>query len=138
MSKSRLPLYLGLTAAGAGGYYLYKSGGDVDAATARAKADAEKARAKLPGTSEAEHKGKEIGHKTTAYVDEIVDSAHAKAKEANNRFGEGAKESLEKIEKIRQDTAKQLGTTVDKLDRTVEEKASEAKKSVSGWFGGSK
>lgn len=37
MSKSRLPLYLGLTAAGAGGYYLYKSGGDVDAATARAK-----------------------------------------------------------------------------------------------------
>lgn len=37
MSRSRLPLYLGLTAAGAGGYYLYKSGGDVDAATARAK-----------------------------------------------------------------------------------------------------
>lgn len=37
MSKSRLPLYLGLTAAGAGGYYLYKSGGDVDAAKARAK-----------------------------------------------------------------------------------------------------
>jgi hypothetical protein len=37
MSKSRVPLYLGLTVAGAGGYYLYKSGGDVDAATARAK-----------------------------------------------------------------------------------------------------
>lgn len=37
MSKSRLPLYLGLTAAGAGGYYLYKSGGDIDAAKARAK-----------------------------------------------------------------------------------------------------
>ena len=37
MSRSRLPLYLGLTAAGAGGYYLYKSGGDVDAAAARAK-----------------------------------------------------------------------------------------------------
>lgn len=37
MSKSRIPLYLGLTVAGAGGYYLYKSGGDVKAATARAK-----------------------------------------------------------------------------------------------------
>lgn len=35
-------------------------------------ADAEKARAKLPGTSEVEHKGKEIGNKATAYVDEIV------------------------------------------------------------------
>lgn len=31
-----------------------------------------------------------------------------------------------------------MGTTVDKLDRTVEEKASEAKKTITGWFGGSK
>lgn len=134
MSRSRLPLYLGLTAAGAGGYYLYKSGGDVDAAAARAKADAEKARAKLPHSSEAEHKGKELGHKATAYIDETVDSAQAKAKDANYRLEQGAKEGAEKFEQLRQDTAKQL----DKLDRTVEAKASEAKKSVSGWFGGSK
>lgn len=32
MSKSRMPLFLGLTAAGAGGYYLYRSGGDVKGA----------------------------------------------------------------------------------------------------------
>ena len=32
MSKSRTPLYLGLAAAGAGGYYLYRSGGDVQGA----------------------------------------------------------------------------------------------------------
>lgn len=32
MSKSRMPLYLGLTAAGAGGYYLYRAGGDVQGA----------------------------------------------------------------------------------------------------------
>lgn len=32
MSKSRMPLYLGLTAAGAGGYYLYRAGGDVKGA----------------------------------------------------------------------------------------------------------
>jgi hypothetical protein len=37
MSKSRVPLYLGLTAAGAGGYYLYKSGGDPKKAKDRAK-----------------------------------------------------------------------------------------------------
>lgn len=67
-----------------------------------------------------------------------VDSAHAKAKDANSRFGESAKESLEKIEQIRHDTAKQMNTTVDKLDRKVEEKAAEAKKSITGWFGGSK
>ena len=35
-------------------------------------ADAEKARAKLPHSSEAEHKGKELGHKATAYIDETV------------------------------------------------------------------
>lgn len=32
MSKSRMPLYLGLAAAGAGGYYLYRAGGDVQGA----------------------------------------------------------------------------------------------------------
>lgn len=37
MSKSRLPLYLGLGVAGVGGYYLYQSGGDVDRAKLNAK-----------------------------------------------------------------------------------------------------
>lgn len=32
MSKSRMPLYLALAGAGAGGYYLYRAGGDVDGA----------------------------------------------------------------------------------------------------------
>jgi 4-diphosphocytidyl-2C-methyl-D-erythritol kinase len=63
-----------------------------------------------------------------------ADSARSKAKEAEK----GAKESWEKLDQIRHDTANKLGTTVDKIDRTVEEKASEAKKSVSSWFGGSK
>jgi hypothetical protein len=31
-----------------------------------------------------------------------------------------------------------MGTTIDKLDRKVEEKASEAKKGISSWFGGGK
>lgn len=33
MSKSRLPMYLGLGAAGAGGWYLYRAGGDPKKAT---------------------------------------------------------------------------------------------------------
>lgn len=33
MSKSNAPMYLGLAAAGAGGYYLYKAGGDPKAAS---------------------------------------------------------------------------------------------------------
>ena len=33
MSKSRLPLYLGLGVAAAGGYYLYAAGGDPKKAT---------------------------------------------------------------------------------------------------------
>lgn len=37
MSKSRLPVYLGLGLAGAGGYYLYNSGGDANAAAEKAK-----------------------------------------------------------------------------------------------------
>lgn len=49
-----------------------------------------------------------------------------------------AHEGIDKIDQIRQDTAKQLGTTVDKLDKTVENKASEAKSTLSSWFGGSK
>lgn len=32
MSKSRTPLYLGLALAGAGGYYMYRAGGDVQGA----------------------------------------------------------------------------------------------------------
>lgn len=32
MSKNRTGLYLGLAAAGAGGYYLYRAGGDVQGA----------------------------------------------------------------------------------------------------------
>jgi hypothetical protein len=37
MSKSRMPVYLGLAAAGAGGYYLYSAGGDPKKAKNNAK-----------------------------------------------------------------------------------------------------
>lgn len=40
-TKSRVPLYLGLAAAGAGGYYLYGAGGDPKQAKDQAKGELE-------------------------------------------------------------------------------------------------
>lgn len=51
---------------------------------------------------------------------------------------EYTRDSINKIDQVRQDTAKKLGVTVDKLDRKVEDKAAEAKSTISSWFGGSK
>jgi hypothetical protein len=45
---------------------------------------------------------------------------------------------MDKIDQIRHDTAKNMGTSIDKLDRKVEAKAADAKKSISSWFGSSK
>jgi hypothetical protein len=72
------------------------------------------------------------------YLSSQVQAARERARTNGNNVKDFAKEGIDKIDQIRHDTAKNLGTTVDKLDRKVEEKASEAKKSVSGWFGGGK
>jgi hypothetical protein len=99
MSKNRTGLYLGLAVAGAGGYYLYRAGGDVRGAKKEMKCmssnsvvcsmiyvlcrmnvltnmlrsvDAEKAREKLPTGRDAEQKGAEVGKEAGAQVDEAV------------------------------------------------------------------
>jgi len=135
MSKSRVPLYLGLTAAGAGGYYLYKSGGDPKKAKDRAKADAEKARSKLPRGEKAEQAGERVGAEAGAHIDEAVQTASTKARSTQDDLGKYAKDGINRIDQVRHETARSMGTTIDKLDRKVEEKASEAKKGLSGWFG---
>ncbi|OJJ51433.1 hypothetical protein ASPZODRAFT_127507, partial [Penicilliopsis zonata CBS 506.65] len=66
---NRVPLYLGLTLAGAGGYYLYRAGGDPQGARQEAKHDVQKARDKLPTTSEAEKKGQEVGREVGRNVE---------------------------------------------------------------------
>jgi len=43
--------------------------------------------------------------------------------------------SLDRIDEIRHDTAQKMGTSVDKLDRKIEDKAAEAKNTIKGWFG---
>lgn len=66
-------------------------------------------------------------------------SAQDKARNGSpGTIEEYTKDSINKIDQVRQDTAKKLGVTVDKLDRKVEDKAAEAKSTVSSWFGGSK
>jgi len=126
VTKSRVPLYLGLAAAGAGGYYLYMAGGDPKQAKDQAKVDVEKAKGRLPSGEQAEQAG------------EKVQVAREKTKIDDDNIKQYAKEGIEKIDQIRHDTAQSMGTTIDKLDRKVEEKASEAKKGISSWFGGGK
>ncbi|KAJ5103701.1 hypothetical protein N7532_004230 [Penicillium argentinense] len=133
MSKNRTGLYLGLAAAGAGGYYLYRAGGDVRGAKKEMKFDAEKAREKLPMGKDAEQKGAEVGKEAGAQVDEAINNARSKFK-LDERIPEAAQDGKEKLDGFRQDARDKINSTVDQVDRTVEQKAGEAKGTVSGWF----
>lgn len=92
MSKSRLPMYLGLAAAGAGGFYLYRAGGDPQKAKDKMQSefspnvsssrrselmlmmseDVEEARRKLPKGDEARAAGEKVGEEASDYIDQIV------------------------------------------------------------------
>ena len=45
-------------------------------------------------------------------------------------------EASSTAEQYRRDAAKELNKGVDKFDKTVEKKTSEAKSGISSWFGG--
>ncbi|KAJ5773563.1 hypothetical protein N7457_008459 [Penicillium paradoxum] len=137
----RMPVYLGLAAAGAGGYYLYKAGGDPQAAKHQIKIDAEKAREKIPGTESAEKFGKDLGKEAGANVDDAIARARAESK----RIPELAQEGKDKFEELRDDAksrfnagVEKVNNGVDQVDRDIEQKAAEAKGAVSGWFAGKK
>lgn len=67
-----------------------------------------------------------------------VMNARAEARKFDDRVPEIARDTLNKVDEIRHDAAKKLNTSVDKLDKTIEDKAAEAKSGISGWFGGKK
>ncbi|KAJ6187895.1 hypothetical protein N7519_002803 [Penicillium mononematosum] len=141
MSKNRVPLYLGLAAAGAGGYYLYSAGGSPSEAKHQMRIDAEKAREKLPGTNNAEKVGTNVGKEAGANVDDAIARARAEGK----RIPEFANESKEKLDELRGEAKnkfnanrEKINSSVDQIDREVEQKAADAKGAVSGWFGGKK
>ncbi|KAJ5209124.1 hypothetical protein N7449_003503 [Penicillium cf. viridicatum] len=141
MSKNRVPLYLGLAAAGAGGYYLYSAGGDPSAAKHQMRIDAEKAREKLPGTKNAEKFGTDVGKEAGAKIDDTIARARAEGK----RIPELGQEGKEKLDDLREEAKNKfnanrdkINSSVDQIDREVEQKAAEAKGAVSGWLGGKK
>ncbi|KAI9671897.1 MAG: hypothetical protein M1817_003442 [Caeruleum heppii] len=127
-SKSRLPLILGLTVAGAGGYYLYSAGGNPKVAEKKFEHDAARAssavRSGLPGKEkEMKTKGEEYAHRAGANLDHTVDEARSKLNTAEA-----------KLDQYRKETGKDLEKKIDKFDHKVEEGAAKAKSSVSGWF----
>ncbi|KAJ5835164.1 hypothetical protein N7447_001190 [Penicillium robsamsonii] len=134
MSKSRVPMFLGLAAAGAGGYYLYSAGGSPSAAKHQMKIDAEKAREKLPGKDNAEKYGKDFGKEAGANVDDAIAKARAEVQEGKDKLEELRGEAKSKFNASRE----KVNSSVDQIDRDVEQKAAEAKGAVSGWLGGKK
>ncbi|KAK3179834.1 hypothetical protein K4F52_008751 [Lecanicillium sp. MT-2017a] len=127
MSKSRMPLILGLGAAGGVGYYLYNAGGNAKAAENKFESDVHKASANikshLPGSGKTEKEMKGYGAEAGAKVDKAWNEADAKAK--------AARESAESYAK---DAKAEAFKAVDKFDKTVEEGAAKAKSGLSGWF----
>ena len=49
-----------------------------------------------------------------------------------------AKSGLDKAENKAEEYRQKTGKAIDKFDKTVEDKAAQAKSGVSSWFGGSK
>ncbi|KAE8380015.1 hypothetical protein BDV26DRAFT_258114 [Aspergillus bertholletiae] len=132
--SNRTGLYAALAAAGFGGYYLYRAGGDPKAVKQEIKHDADVVRHK----DNAEKTGQKVGSEAGAHIDEAVANARTQAQETSNRASELAHESLDKLNEARQDATATLKANVDKFDKTVEQKTSEAKGSLSSWWSGSK
>ncbi|KAL6863948.1 hypothetical protein J3F83DRAFT_766983 [Trichoderma novae-zelandiae] len=130
-TKSRMPLILGLGAAGGIGYYLYGAGGNAKAAEKKFESDADRASARirshLPGSSpnlEKDFKG--YGQEAGAKIDKAVADADRETSKLKKEAEAYAKEAKSEALKA-----------VDKFDRKVEDGAAKAKGGISSWFGGS-
>jgi len=129
-SKSQLPLYLGLAAAGGVGYYLYTAGGNPKVAEKQFESDLSKASAKIkseiPGSGkEIKKDGEKWASEAGAKVDALSDKARADLAKAEGKFDQYRKDASNKtLEKI------------DAADRKIEEGAAKAKSGISSWFGG--
>ncbi|KAI9872935.1 MAG: hypothetical protein M1823_008042, partial [Watsoniomyces obsoletus] len=129
MSRRGLTV-VGLADAGGVGYYLYNAGGDPKVAKKNVEADAAKAERKLkneaPGReAEAKKKGEELATRAGNHFDRAVADGNRALKDAETKAAEYADK-----------TGKELKQSIDKFDKTVERKTSEAKGGISSWFGG--
>ncbi|KAI1501488.1 hypothetical protein F5X99DRAFT_382680 [Biscogniauxia marginata] len=122
MSKSRLPLALGLTAVGGVGYYLYRAGGDTKVAKNQAEADAHKFGSKVKGREQdAEKEAERLGKQAGAKFDNAVGKTQAE---------------LQKAEAYTKETKDAALKKVDEFDKKVENEAAKAKGGITSWFGG--
>ncbi|EQL04073.1 hypothetical protein G6O67_002854 [Ophiocordyceps sinensis] len=136
MSRSRMPLILGLGAAGGIGYYLYSAGGNAKAAENKFESDVHRASAsiksQLPGSSPNVEKDlKNLGAEAGQKAGQKLDNAWAEADKQASRL----KSNTEAYAK---DAKAEAMKAVDKFDQKVEDGAAKAKGGISSWFGGSK
>ncbi|KAF7543792.1 hypothetical protein G7Z17_g10453 [Cylindrodendrum hubeiense] len=133
MSKSRLPLILGVGAVSGVGYYVYQAGGDPKAAEKQFESDAHRAAANvkshLPGTTQTnvEKDLKGYGQQAGAKIDNAIAEADRQASIAKSN-----------AEAFAKDTKADALKAVNKFDQKVEEEAAKAKSGISSWWGGSK
>ncbi|KAI2605824.1 uncharacterized protein GGS25DRAFT_357752 [Hypoxylon fragiforme] len=132
MSRSRVPIALGLTAVGGVGYYLYSAGGDPKVAQKKAEADAHRASAQfkseIPGRGQevkkdAEKYGAQAGAKVDSTISKTQAELQKAASEAENYAKDAKSAALKKV---------------DEFDKKVEAEAAKAKGGISSWFGGGK
>jgi len=134
-SKSRLPLILGLGAAGGVGYYLYSAGGSPKAAENKFESDVHKAsaevKAKLPGSGPEKGKGfSDAGAK----IDKAVQDADRKAGVAKSNAEAYYKDTKANAEAYAKKAEADARKGIDKFDKEVEDKAAKAKGGISSWF----
>jgi len=130
--KSRLPLYLGVAAAGGVGYYLYTAGGSPKAAEKQFESDVSRASSKIKG--ELPGKGNEVKKDTEKWGAE----AGAKLDNAAEKARQEVTNAENKLEQYRKDASREAMKKIDAVDRKVEEGAAKAKSGISSWFGGGK
>ncbi|KAM4057552.1 calcofluor white hypersensitive protein [Hirsutella rhossiliensis] len=132
MSRSRMPLILGLGAAGGIGYYLYSAGGNAKAAENKFESDVHRASAniksQLPGSSpNAEKELKGYGAEAGSKLDKAWSEADKQASRLKSNTEAYAKDAKAEAMKA-----------VDKFDQKVEDGTAKAKGGISSWFGGNK
>lgn len=138
MSRSRLPLYLSLGAAGGIGYYLYSAGGSPKVAEKRFESDVHRAAA--AAKSELPHRGanaeahaKNYGQEAGAKIDSAIASMRNEASQAKSKAESYAKG-------LQADASKQVDKAAGKVQGAagkVDDGAEKAKAGgVSSWFGG--
>ncbi|KAH8423931.1 uncharacterized protein LDX57_001688 [Aspergillus melleus] len=138
MSKNRTGIYAALAVAGAGGYYLYRAGGDPNAAKEAMKHDADRARNQSPTLNDAQRLGEQASADAQSHYQDAKNAAINKAQNVQTQASGLAHDGVNKLDEYRQDASSKVRSNVDKFDNAVEEKASEAKGTLSGWFGSGK